>query len=1312
MEESNGSLKASKAKGKANGVNGHLNGKSHLNGHINGHAVVPRRRTPQQGPGFVARGFSIIARLLTWYSIFTLLLRCPSTLEACDENSPRICKPYFQVKHAVTPHIEPYYDAYAAPYVDLVKPFYVTLDRTVISPGWSYAAKHGAPQLLKARTYSQVQWEKNVHPQLLKYQSLVKSKYDESLAPHVNTVSTALAPYYDIAKTNALQTYHELLLPSYNYLQPHAQTGYRVASSFVRDTAVPSAVWAWNKTYFVLDGVVWPQIRSLYVENVEPQLHKIGQRLGRYNGQSSAPKPLAENLTRYVVSSFTKPTPSVASTVASASVSSSSTIASGTASDAQEADQAQSTTEASRKSNDHVQAPEWEQGEQEDEIRRVARETVAADLKDWQERYTKAADEGASEIEDRVDEISKRMIRRNARTTGKALLEQLQSTVVSELVTLRRDIQNIVGAVSKGNAKPEEAQEQITSVVRRAGMAIKEKAQEVREWRENYEAELHGAVTTAADNHFRILDSIRDLAIQKIGMKWAWMDGITYRDWQKYHLLKDRFDEWHSDLEKLIVSHPALEAAQLEGATIEEEAMNVAQSAAKELARLKQVASWKLAAADATEEFDSDLMKQAADAVESAKAAATSVADGVVDKVEDVAESVADAISEAAPVFKPSHAVENAGLSSATEALASEVSEGVSTATEAASKGFESVSSATETAASSASENISSATEAASSIAAQVFEPVVSVVSGTESAVPESEEDPSQTKPDLASAATEILLTETPVFSGNTTELEEEGPAPVEIPIDGVELEEPVILASSEEESLHSTATPSVKSAMFGAAAQAVPSRQIILDDDTYESVASGMSELPSTVSAMAQSAYSAAVSQANAHYSQALSAVSVQIHGTPKPAHEQMLASVTSVYSNAMSSASSRLDAALKAASEQFAPAPTTNNFFPTAVPIPNVPSVEWAQIESIASERLAQGRAWAEEQYESAKVRIGLATPTPSTAPEHVQKLLENARHNYYAGLGVAYARYSEFLAAASSAVSSITATSTPTDFAGTVSSLASVASESAASVASAAGENVSEAALAASASAVSAASAASASAASVASVASASAASAASVVGENVSSVAAAGYDAASAGYDSAASVAASAASVVGENVSSAAAAGYEAASAGYENIASAAGAAGDAVAQNWDNVISQLSVRVYGAPTPTPWYESMYSVLGDYAAAATDGAASVTSTAGVYAASASGQASQQYHVVSSIISELVVGKEPTFSESVFSRLNAAYSTGIASAASLASAAQDGAASGLSGASEAVQSVGERVASVASEATEAAKHARDEL
>ncbi len=106
-----------------------------------------------------------------------------------------------------------------------------------------------------------------------------------------------VGPYVDIARTNALQTYHEFLLPTYLFLEPHALRGYVAASAFTTGTAIPSAVWAWNKTYIFLDGTVWPQLRIIYVENVEPQLVKIGQRLGRYN-TSGAQKPAAETISR------------------------------------------------------------------------------------------------------------------------------------------------------------------------------------------------------------------------------------------------------------------------------------------------------------------------------------------------------------------------------------------------------------------------------------------------------------------------------------------------------------------------------------------------------------------------------------------------------------------------------------------------------------------------------------------------------------------------------------------------------------------------------------------------------------------------------------------------------------------------------------------------------------------------------------------------------------------------------------------------------------------------------------------------------
>lgn len=828
-------------------------------------------------------------------------------------------------------------------------------------------------------------------------------------------------------------------------------------------------------------------------------------------------------------------------------------------------------------------------------------------MKAWQEKYAKAADEGAAEIDDRIEEIAKRMIERQASTMGKSLVKQLEETVDTELATLKSGIQGIVSEAKSDSDSPEAAHEKVTAAVRKAGLEIKEKSQGIRTWRANYEREIEISVTKFAEDHFKILDSIRDLALQKIGMKWAWMDGVTYKDWAKYHLLKERFDEWQSELKNLITSHPGLESAQNEGLAIEGQAMELAQSAAKELASLKMVAGWKIIALDDSNEFDPEVTRLAAE--ETVKAAAASEAESTAE------DSIPTEDGRAATGIQDS-------VSGATEDVESVVS--------------------------AASESAESIVEEASASAA--------TESGSET-------------PEVA-AASSVVLEETPVFVGNTTDATEaaqpEEPGTAHVPID--EVAEPVEAdVSAVDEPEASSATATVKSAFLGAAAQSVPSRQPILEDDSFEAagnvIAAMQSDIPATISSAASSAYSAAMAGAADRYSQAMSLVSAQVSGTPTPAHEQLLASVTAAYSNAVAAASSHLDAALGAAQHGLF-ATTTTNALPT---IPTL--VDWAHVESIAAHRLNEGKAWAEAQYESAKIAIGAATPTPTdisgtassvasvageslsavtaAAGQNVEKLLQNAQYNYYAGLGVAQARYSEFLAAASGAFSSMTATPTPTDFAGTISSAASVASESAASVASVAQENASAAA---------------------------------SVVGENASA----------------------AASIVGENVSSVAAAGYDNVAAGYENVAQAAEAAGTFAQENWNAVLDQISVQIYGAATPTPWYESLYSAAGDYVASATEAvggsAETVTSAAGTYATAASEEASKQYVMVSSIVSELLVGKEPTFSESVYSRLAAAYAGAADSVNSFASVAS------------------ETVASIATEAGEevkqATQHVKDEL
>ena len=223
-----------------------------------------------------------MSRLLTWYTIITVLFRCPATVDLLTESSPNVCKPYFQLRSAAVPHLEPYYNTYAAPYVDAARPYYDTLDKRIIAPATVLGVKYGAPRVEQAKAFGRAQWEKTLQPQVTKYQEIAKGKYDETLAPHLEKAYTAVEPYFEIAKTSALQTYYEHILPTYTTVQPYALQGYGIASDFTVNTVVPYSQWAWTTAGIFLDRTVFPKLRILYGENVEPQLVRIGERLGRY----------------------------------------------------------------------------------------------------------------------------------------------------------------------------------------------------------------------------------------------------------------------------------------------------------------------------------------------------------------------------------------------------------------------------------------------------------------------------------------------------------------------------------------------------------------------------------------------------------------------------------------------------------------------------------------------------------------------------------------------------------------------------------------------------------------------------------------------------------------------------------------------------------------------------------------------------------------------------------------------------------------------------------------------------------------------
>lgn len=423
-------------------------------------------------------------------------------------------------------------------------------------------------------------------------------------------------------------------MPAYNQALPYAQKGYKQGQYLTKEVVFPYVWLAQRHTKAFLNQSIWPQLQILYGENVEPQLTRISERLARYKGGKKLKVAAAEDVdSTSVLSSASSGTSSLSS-----SVSASATVSDATISSASVA------ASASAESEEDV------------------KEKIANDLKQWQEKFAKAADKGSDDLAERVQEITENQINNQAHSVGQAHVKRLNGTAQSSLKMLQFEINRAVKALAEhaNEDEIEAAYKEIVSSVRDNGHSIREKAQALRSWKQNYDQETFALVKAASDSTLEVIDNIRDLGLQEIGMRWAWMEGVTYKDWSKYHQLKKTFDEWRDEVEAVAMKHEGLARAKHEGADVEEQGMSIAEEAAKELARLKDVARWKLYARDATDNFDTKVIpatpwKLAKDAksrvmenVEAASEAVAGSSQGSVESILSVAHSTAAEISSSA----------------------------------------------------------------------------------------------------------------------------------------------------------------------------------------------------------------------------------------------------------------------------------------------------------------------------------------------------------------------------------------------------------------------------------------------------------------------------------------------------------------------------------------------------------------------------------------------------------------------------------------------------------------------------------------
>lgn len=663
-------------------------------------------------------------KLTVWYCIITLAVRCPKTIPELDEKSSRICKPAIQARDAVYPYVEPYYNTYLDPYVQKAQPYVDQWNEKVYRPGKVTYEQYGAPRVKRTQEVSQQQWEKTIKPQLEVARQQAGKQYDALLAPHVKKVQDVVQPYYDQVSTSAYDIWELELRPVYQNTAPYAQKMYEQGQHFAVNTALPQAQYAGNTVWVFWTRQVWPKIRVLYGENVEPQLNRITERLGRYKDGRKLQAEIKSMESESKASEASSMAQSVASSLSSSAAS--------------------PTVSASK--------------EPEPSISPV--EQFREDLKSWETVCARAVNEGADDLKERIQEIASRQIGSQAGGVGNSLIVQLEETVSGVLNSAKARIQSVVSNLSEDASDKDldDAHEQLSHAIRNAGQNVKGRAQAVRDWHDGYKNELDTLIGKATQSTLETIDNIRELRLSEIGRRYSDKE-IPHKEWSKYNDLKKATQSWRDDVLKVAEEHEDVKQARGAGEEVQSRGMAVAERAAKELGRLKDVAKWKVEAGDATDDFSTKVIparaarvkQQVADKVEEASEAIVGSEQGTVESAtstaSEQAESVASEVSNS--VNSVSSKASEAVAGKETTAAAVPASEAADSIASALSAAEPSTPSSVESVVSDISESAASAASSASSAVAgtpsggsdSATDSASSAIIGTESSVTDSATD-------------------------------------------------------------------------------------------------------------------------------------------------------------------------------------------------------------------------------------------------------------------------------------------------------------------------------------------------------------------------------------------------------------------------------------------------------------------------------------------------------------------------------------------------------------------------------------------
>ncbi|KAK6348423.1 hypothetical protein TWF718_006218 [Orbilia javanica] len=494
---------------------------------------------------------SSLFRYSLLYSLYVYIWTCPKdgtdARTICDlgDRTLDIVEP--PLYDAIDFYIAPYYDEYLASYVDT---YVVPANEHYIRPARLYAVeqfeKTGRPLLVKAKDAA-----------VATLSPYAQRAYDAYLADFVTTgqeVYNAYAPtaekYGKIAFDYAIEKAYPYYLISLPYLEKAWEQG------------IETAGWAG------IEGKGW--ISRRWGIHVEPQLWRIQERLGlkglRGTRVQDGPTPPHRG------------NPNASDTAPENVL-----------------DESYEDIDAKETSGGNSQETTGEPGEKKKtstEQIESARPLVEADLESWGSKFEEAGTKASADVVSQLDELCGKVMKEHG-TLSTEIMTDLEARIEKEY----RDFEQGLGTLLDSPAETKYVMIGYDGLVGRTVQNLKEKQAQIKGRTQELLMDTYQTTAKIVDAALAEMDSAHDIGMQELGMKWAWMDGVTYKDWAKYHDLKKAFGSLKTKVIRSGQGHKGLREVTDYAKSIDDAAAEVLKVARVEVAKLEKVGRQRVAKA-------------------------------------------------------------------------------------------------------------------------------------------------------------------------------------------------------------------------------------------------------------------------------------------------------------------------------------------------------------------------------------------------------------------------------------------------------------------------------------------------------------------------------------------------------------------------------------------------------------------------------------------------------------------------------------------------------------------------------------------